>query len=214
MCDSLLHLAWESNSTPDYDKKSIHYEWVEYSSTLIHRAIQQKLMVFATGTGLENEDFVSNSNYLIAKKRLRQDVQLEINYGNVSWLQPYFILSRKFQRPRILAEYLKDPSNFQPKNPAKGHDYIFVEDVGLAIDTIIGSKIRGVIEIGSGVNRTNADLINALRFHEKICSFPLPAKPQSRLIHDSRPADISKLRAMGWKPELTSEFFGFASSNK
>jgi hypothetical protein len=109
---------------------------------------------------------------------------------------------------------LKDPSNFQSKHPAREHDYIFAEDVGLAIDEIIRYQVRGAVEIGTGVLRTNAELIDTLRFHEKNSNLPSIAKPTFHLIHESRPADISKLRAIGWAPKLTSEFFDFGVSGK
>jgi nucleoside-diphosphate-sugar epimerase len=209
MCDSLLHLAWESNSSIDYDRRPSHHDWAKYSSVLIHRAIEQKIKVYSTGTGLENDEFFAVSEYLMAKKNLHADIQLEITKGNVTWLQPYFILSRLFHRPRILAEYLKDPSNFEPQQPMSRHDYIFVEDVGFAIDKIIEQKIQGVVEIGAGALRTNRELINALRLHDQYHGLPTVVKPNFQSFPENRPADTTKLIAIGWLPETTSTFFDF-----
>jgi nucleoside-diphosphate-sugar epimerase len=214
MCDSLLHLAWESNSSIDYDRRSSHHDWANYSSVLIHRAIEQKIKVYATGTGLENDKFFAISEYLIAKKKLHADIQLEISKGNVTWLQPYFILSRLFHRPRILAEYLKDPSNFEPQQPMSRHDYIFVEDVGFAIDKIIERQIQGVVEIGAGVLRTNLELINSLRLHDHYYSLPTVAKPIFYSFPENRPADTTKLSDIGWVPEKTSTFFDFETKRE
>jgi nucleoside-diphosphate-sugar epimerase len=214
MCDSLLHLAWDSNSSIDYDRRPSHNDWVKYSSILIHRAIEKKIRVYATGTGLENDEFFSASQYLTAKKRLHADIQSEISKGNVTWLQPYFILSPMFHRPRILAEYLKDPINFEPKQPMSRHDYIFVDDVGLAIDKIIEHQIQGVVEIGAGVLRTNHELINSIRFHDENYKSYSVAKPIFQSYPENRPADTTKLSSIGWVPVTTSIFFDFETKRE
>jgi nucleoside-diphosphate-sugar epimerase len=202
-CDTLLHLAWKSNSVPDYEKSLENSQWVSASIQIARKCIQNGVSFVGIGTGLE-EDPAANSEYAQSKRALRELLEKEIGLENLAWIRPFYIFDILEMRPRIVEALFKQ-SALDPLVIRFGStkiDYISSIDVANGIVEAISAGSRGIVDIGSGRLISNRDFVNAVCKNENV-EVPLMLDASSGMPHS---ADLTSLSSLGWSPSHTNRY--------
>jgi nucleoside-diphosphate-sugar epimerase len=202
-CETLLHLAWTSNSVPDYDKSLKNSQWVSVSIQIARECVENGISFVGLGTGLE-EDFSIQSEYVQSKRELRELLQKEIGLENMSWIRPFYIFDIQEKRPRIVEALFKQ-SALDPLVIQFGSseiDYISSIDVANGIMQSISANLRGTIDIGSGCLITNRAFVNAVCNNEGV-DIPLILDASSGTPSS---ANVKSLISLGWSPAHTSRY--------
>jgi hypothetical protein len=202
-CETLLHLAWRSNSVPDYDKSLENSQWVSVSIQIARECAENGISFVGLGTGLE-EDFSIHSEYVQSKRELRGLLQKEIGSESMAWIRPFYIFDIQEKRPRIVEALFKQ-SGLDPLVIRFGSseiDYISSLDVATGITEAISANLCGTIDIGSGHLITNRAFVNAVCNNEGV-AMPLILDASSG---SPNPANIKSLTSLGWSPTHTYRY--------
>jgi nucleoside-diphosphate-sugar epimerase len=202
-CETLLHLAWKSNSVPDYDKSFENSQWVTVSMQIARECVENGITFIGLGTGLE-EDFTIQSEYVQSKRELRGLLQKAIGPENMTWIRPFYIFDIHEKRPRIVEALFKQ-SSLEPLVIRFGSsqiDYISSLDVANGITEAISANLRGTIDIGSGCLITNRAFVIAVCKNEDI-EIPLILDASSGIPNY---ANVKSLISLGWSPAHTSRY--------
>ena len=204
-CNKILHLAWCSNSNPNYEQDKSNFNWAEKTIEFAKISLEHGFSFITVGTG--NEDDPENkSPYTESKRLVRRELFDQINDSNLSIIKLFYVVDIAKKRPRIIAGLTdnKISQQFSVKYGSSGQDYIFSQDVITGFSSIISHNLKGEIELGSGFLTSNRRLI------EFVCSeinSPLPLI-ENNFKKSGNIADIKKLSNLGWSPFVTQERIG------
>jgi nucleoside-diphosphate-sugar epimerase len=203
-CDLILHLAWNSNSNPNYEKSDVHREWL-LSSLELAELCNDKGVIFAgVGTCLDEEVHVENK-YINAKQALKNALRQQIIEQNILWIRPYFVFCPVEKRPRLTrAIYEKEGIPLELKNGNSRNDYVHISDVGRALSLLVMNECMGQIDIGSGYLTSNYSFAKHIA---SLMDRPTPISTSEYKV-DGPVADVSILAQLGWTPSYTAALLG------
>ena len=201
---AVVHLAWCASGQPDYRTSGDNERWLSASVELAQACARSGIPLWLTGTAVDDTE--GQDAYTRAKAALRQKLRAEIEGDAVGWLRPFYVFDEQQRRPGLVQHALRARDESRPaelQSPDSRHDFVHASDVGRAIVSAVAHGLTGVVPIGSGRVRRVAELVDALGVPWHSGSRSEPAHT-----HLDVAADISRLRAIGWKPSRTEEFFG------
>ena len=213
-----VHCAWISTpgiylSSPE---NKLHLEWSQSflerlaSTGVTHFVVLGTCIEYASESSpLSETTTLLNplSHYAKAKNELRlwlEDFSLK-NGTTFSWVRlfyPYGVGEHPQRFCSLLIQKFLRREGVAVKTPGSLKDYVHINDVGRALRTIVESRSVGPINLGSGCAVRMGDLayeIASLCGSEQYLSLSDPPEidPFPRVI-----ADSSKLRALGWSPQV------------
>ncbi len=202
--DVVLHLAWSASGTRDYRNTRDNVRWSEVSLSAARTCLQLGSHFVGTGTGID--DGHPDDAYAESKQYLRNALAREIDDGSVTWCRPFYVFDPDEGRPAVFAEVRSAGHASRAavlRQPSVRHDFIHVDDVAAAIITVTETKVRGLVDIGSGRLHSVADVATAAGV-----TWTHGQPSSSTVSHSGRVADTGVLRTLGWKPVETMRFFG------
>ncbi len=123
----------------------------------------------------------------------------------MGWLRPYYVFDPVARRPALVADAAAAREAGVPvalRAPDATHDFVHAADVGSAVVTAVRHDLRGVVEIGSGTLHTVAEVVIALG-----AAWEGGEPAEAVVAHQGRVAESQEVRAAGWRPRSTEEFF-------
>jgi hypothetical protein len=201
-CQGIIHLAWESNSSLDYNMNLRNVQWRKNTENLADLAIANNLELTLVGTCLD-DDPNSTNVYIREKSLLRISLLSRIESETILWIRPYFVVDVEARRPRLVNHYISSAvENPIIRSGLTQHDYILSIDVAGAIHLALQHNLRGLLDVGSGFLTSNLDLCKSIGRELDL------AAPSDEKIYEpnSKTADISILENLGWKPINTEQF--------
>ena len=206
--NAVLHLAWQSTSSPMYETNPAHYEWTQASLDFATECSKRGIWFLCAGSAVDDSQGLSShldsSSYLQSKRLLRDSfLTLSQPHSKMTWLQIQYVFSIAALRPRLLRAVVESqsPRDFQPHNPDALHDFIHIDDVANAITGVLSSGITSEISIGTGFMISATDFVAAVKFR---CGY-LKTKPPTSVLKSV--ATVNRLTALGWSPVASCEFF-------
>jgi nucleoside-diphosphate-sugar epimerase len=207
--DAVLHLAWQSTSSPKYETNPAHYVWSQETLNFATECSNRSIWFLCAGSAIDEHQGLSShldsSSYLESKRLLRERFRPLIqSQSRMTWLQIQYVFSVSALRPRLLRAVIESqsPRDFQPNNPESFHDFIHIDDVASAITSVLSGKLTGNIQIGTGLLISTADFVEALKFqcgHRETKPIVSPVKSN---------ASISRLQTWNWLPTASCHFLG------
>jgi len=166
----VLHLAWSSTGSSQYEKDSSHFQWAEVTYSLVKRLSDEGIVSWVVGTGLENiEQDLDASPYGEAKLKLKSDI-LSLNDSCSRWISMPYVFSMYHRRPRILKSSLE---GYLPRFPDHELDYLEIRDVAFQIRNIVNNSSSRISAVSSGMKIKNLVLceqVKANRHHNVLSS--------------------------------------------
>lgn len=204
--DLVLHLAWVASGTPGYREAAVNDAWVAATLEAHQTCTAIGAHFIGTGTGLDTTRAMDRYGH--AKQVVRSSLAAAIDSGQITWLRPFYVFDVERGRPEVVAAALHARASAREvplRTPHSSHDFVHVSDVGRAISLVIERQLTGPVDIGSGVRRKVHELVEALGVSWRPDEPDGPHAPQASHAHAA--ADTSVLRAEGWYPMDTEEFF-------
>lgn len=164
--DAVIHLAWAHTGSKDYEYSDENFMWAEASSRFAQECVERRIWFLAAGSAADlPNDPTFTSPYSFAKRSFRASV--EALQGETTWFSPQFVFSLQDARPRILNAFLAagSDSSFVLSEPHRCWDFIHVDDVARGVKTILIKRLTGSLYVGTGIYRSNLDLLTAAKAH-------------------------------------------------
>ena len=210
--DVVVHLAWSASGRADYRHSDDNVRWRAATRDLVSASERTRTRLWLTGTVVDDESDAPDA-YSREKAGLRRELEGHVAAGSIGWLQPFYVVDEVRRRPGLVAHALAAAERSEPvalQTPDAAHDFVHASDVGSAVVAAVRHGLSGQVPIGSGRLHTVAALVAAL-------GVPwIPAEQPSATDHEPRaappahaeqPADVARLRAVGWEPTRTEELF-------
>ncbi len=201
-CDSILSLAWKSNSQSKYETGDEHDLWASATFDLAKECIESKIHFVGVGSCLDNQTNPV-SDYEKAKQRVKNRIQNELPHQDWTWVRPFWIYSRSGSHPRLLREFRNCVSeSFNLRSGTSKRDFIDILDVATAFDLICKNKPKGLVDVGSGFLTSNLSLLMKMKYlnpDRAIKDLTIPEE-------DGRISDNKQMLNMGWNPIETQSF--------
>ena len=203
---AVVHLAWSASGTPGYRESTDNALWVERSLDLWRACVDRGVRLLAVGTVVDRPASpASHDAYTTSKIALREALAPHIETGELCWLRPHYVFDPVWERPalvRAALDAVRTQTHAALSSPGAVHDFVHAHDVGSAIATAVRERLIGAVDIGSGRCHSVATLVERLgaRWERSPRNGPT-------IDHDEGAADIRLLRAHGWAPTVTEEFF-------
>jgi hypothetical protein len=151
----VLHLAWSSSASSQYDKGQSHSQWADATLALVKKLSRAGIVSWVVGTGLEGEKQESKiSPYGEAKLKLKSDV-LSLGDSSCRWISMPYIFSIHHQRPRVLKSCLEGEA---PMFPDVEKDYLEIRDVALQLRNIVRANSSPISSVSSRTRIKNSVL--------------------------------------------------------
>jgi len=207
--DAVLHLAWQSTSSPKYETNPAHYDWSSATFDFATECSNRSIWFLCAGSAIDerqsSSSHLDSSSYLKSKQRLRDRFQMTMeSQSEMTWLQIQYAFSVSSLRPRLLRAIMEShsPRDFQPNNPGSLHDFIHVDDVASAIACVLSGRITGRVPIGTGILISVADFVEAVKFQ---CGYRETQPIMSPIKSD---VAVNRLQTRNWVPIASCHFFG------
>jgi len=203
--DVLIHLAWISNSTRGYRDSPLNAEWLRLSTELLAGCSGAGIRMFAAGSVVDTERTPRDA-YTSAKAGTRAAFEADIARGTVTWLRPFYVFDPERGRPELMRAAIDGALHghtVELRTPNACHDFVHASDVGRAIAMIVEAHVTGIVDIGSGTQRSVAQLVACAGAAWSTTPDVSAHEPS----HADDVADISRLMGLGWRPVVTEEYF-------
>lgn len=205
--DAVLHLAWSASSTPGYRSSPANALWLTASRDAARVCLDEGVRFFGTGSVVDerpDDEGLGDDAYSASKRSLRAELAGAIAAGELTWLRPHYVFDPDAASPAVLREARTARAEGRPvelSTPDAAHDFIHASDVGRGVVASVVEGLAGVVDIGSGRVRTVGALVSAFG-----ASWTAGLESSSAPV-DSAVADTGTLRATGWSPYATEQFF-------
>lgn len=212
--ESCLHTAWvtapgEYLSSPlngTFQKWSLAFLRGLVARGLGHAIILGTCLEYAPQRAPMREDVSPlgpASPYAQGKDALRRELEL-LGFA-MGWARLFFPYGPGEDPRRLATSIIGRISRNEEvalKTPDSVRDYIFVEDVAEALLVTLEERVRGAINIGTGVGVTVREIAQTVA---EIIGVPvLIAAPETVPDpYDFLVADSTRLRALGWRPRTS-----------
>lgn len=218
--DVLVHTAWEA--TPGvYLESPENPRWVDWSEALVEGAVQRGIRRFVVlGTCIEYpitgqplpETLPPTPISLYARckdelhRRLTQrwkNPDLTLIWGRLFY--PYGPGEHPSRLCSSLIRRLRSGEQITLKTPHSTKDYIHIDDVGRALLMLATQDRSMAVNIGTGTGTTVLELAQRIarllgRTDLIGCANPPAHDPLHHVV-----ADVSRLRSLGWSPQVALE---------
>ncbi len=216
-----LHAAWIS--TPgvylESPENALHLGWSRSFLAQIARLGGCSILGLGTcaeyspAPGLLDEETSQPrpaTPYARAKDELRRWLQESLAGVDapVAWARIFYPYGVGEHRDRVCSHILLELSAGRPvrlRTPHSMRDYIHVSDVAKALLRILETRYSGVVNVGTGAGVRIGELaltLGRLTGREHLVELPEPLGVDST---DCVVADVRRLSALGWKPEVPLE---------
>lgn len=216
----LIHTAWEA--TPGVYLESLeNRNWVSWSEALIEGSLQRGVRRFVLlGTCIEypiigqplSETLATApiSLYARCKDELHQRLIRRWPGSDISlvWARLFYPYGPGEHPSRLcsaLIRRLRSGERITLRTPHSTKDYIHIDDVGRALLTLASRETSQTVNIGTGTGTTVLELaqrIAGLVGRPDLVAWENPPAPDP--LHHVV-ADASRLRSMGWSPQVELE---------
>ena len=168
----LISMAWCSNRNQNYLDSSENFSWAERHIEIAKFCIENDIFLLIPGTCLE---YCSSgtSAYVESKKEVKKFLDENMSADRYLWLRYFYIFSLENRRPGLLRDALMARDERRPfsiNNSESRHDFIEVRDAVEQTLKIIHSGSHGVWDIGSGIVRSNLELLSRIQNLEVVPS--------------------------------------------
>jgi nucleoside-diphosphate-sugar epimerase len=211
--DAVLHLAWQSTSSPKYETNPAHYDWLSATLDFATECSKRGIWFLCAGSAIDerqsSSSHLDSSSYLESKQLLRDHFSTTMQSQNrITWLQIQYVFSVPALRPRLLRAVIESqsPRDFQPTSPESFHDFIHIDDVASAITSVLSRRITGRVPIGTGLLISTADFVEAVKFQ---CGYRETKPIMSPVKSDNA---IHHLHTLKWSPVASCRFLGLEVS--
>jgi nucleoside-diphosphate-sugar epimerase len=197
--DVLLHLGWPASTFKEnYRFAESNFDALQKTIVLKEACLENNILFVGIGSVVDS--FCGDGNfYQLTKFACRQMLSSEIRDEIITWVRPFYVFNND-SWPTFLHGDVNLPILIQDNND---RDFIHIDDVVTGLWAIIQHRIRGEIDLGSGILRKPSDICAVFGkefqvrsdFVEKtVSSQYAPAKPNLQL---------SKY----WNPKQTIDIF-------
>lgn len=200
---AVVHLAWAHTGVKDYEYSNDNFTWAEASSRFAQECVERGIWFLAAGSAADLPDDPNfSSPYSYAKRSFRESV--EALRGETTWFSPQFVFSLQDARPRILNTFLAGgcDASFVLSEPHRYWDFIHVDDVARGVKTILTKRLTGSLYVGTGIYRSNLDLLTAAEAHVTGTGLRRELSPPRM-----GPLAPEALTRELWEPISTNRFF-------
>jgi nucleoside-diphosphate-sugar epimerase len=218
--DALIHTAWEA--TPGiYLESPDNLHWVHWSETLIEGAIQRGIRRFVllgtcieypiTGHALaETLTPAPVSLYARCKDELHQRLTRRWAGSDITllWARLFYPYGPGEHPSRLcssLIRRLRAGERVILKTPHSVKDYIHIDDVSRALLTLASLGSSQVVNIGTGTGTSVLDLAQRIAGLLDRCDLIGCEKPPAPDPLHHVVADATRLRSLGWSPQVELE---------
>lgn len=200
----VVHLAWTASGTAAYRTSTDHAAWVRATLALVAAAEDVGARTWVTGTAVDTDPGATDP-YTTAKRELLAALGDSVDSRRLGWLRPFYVFDPVARRPALVADTLAAQAAGVPvvlRTPQATHDFVHAADVGSAVVTAVRHDLLGILEIGSGTPHAIAEVVAALG-----AAWEGGGSAESVVAHHGQVAKTQALRAAGWRPRSTEEFF-------
>ncbi len=212
-CDAVIHLAWRTNipdckrhpegSTRDNINMSVHLIEVAKEAGVTKFIFPSTASLYGNNPLPWTEDMKPEP--IEPYSWQKYSVEEYLKMSDLEWIIPrFFQVYGEYQREdTALAAFLRSKRENKPvtltetqaqsKFKSGQRDFIYAGDLARAIVFLLERGDKGTYNIASGEVKTMEDIANALEAEVKW----IPRRPYEVERHE---ADISKIKALGWRP--------------
>lgn len=216
-----VHTAWISTPGVYLDSPENH-RLVEWSLSFLKRLAAlgaNHFMVLGTcieyrmtGLPLQEDRTPIEPTTLYARCKNELRLKLEENLAHhaarLCWTRVFYPYGPGEHPARLSSSIIENLRRDQPitlKTPNSRKDYIYIDDLARALALLIERKFSGAVNLGVGEGvavREIAECLGRLLGKPDLIRFPEQpvSDPLDRVV-----ADTTKLRALGWRPEVNLE---------
>lgn len=95
----VLHLAWSSTGSSQYEKDNSHFQWADATYSLVKKLSDEGVISWVVGTGLESTELeLDTSPYGEAKLKLKSEI-LSLDDFCSRWISMPYVVSMYHRRP-------------------------------------------------------------------------------------------------------------------
>jgi nucleoside-diphosphate-sugar epimerase len=193
--ESFLHLAWPaSSSLGNYRFSEENFDVLQKTIILQDACMRTGINFIGIGSVLDKVSTVENY-YHLAKFACRQMLKARILDETITWIRPHYVFN-DVSWPEFIHANNNLPVIIFNDSP---RDFIHLDDVITGIIAIISHKIKGEIDLGSGIMTKTSDLCNALGKQYKIES----DMSMQHLNNNQRSAQSHSRLSQYWAPNKT-----------
>lgn len=200
-CDTLLHLAWASNSLPNYKRSPSNYVWAKKTVDIAKKCFEAKIKFCGVGSIAELNDFAESNYYAITKREAQRATQ-EIS-ENFMWIRPSHIISLNHGKPGLVREIRECGGPVVIRNGNESQDFILLKDVLHGVRVALEEDFTGIVDIGSGQSYKVSQVAKVIA-RELGKPEPIIAESNEK---NNPPLNPHKLVSKGWRPTFTTLFF-------
>lgn len=200
-CDTLLHLAWVSNSQPNYKESLSNHVWAKKTIDIAKKCFEAKIKFCGIGSIAELNDLGETNFYAIAKREAQRATQ-EIS-KNFLWIRLSHVVSLIHSKPGLVREIKEYEGPVVIRNGNESQDFILLEDVIRGVRVALEENLTGIVDIGSGESRKVSGVAKVIA---RELGKPEPIIRKSNAIYNP-PLNPQNLVSKGWLPTLTTLFF-------
>jgi nucleoside-diphosphate-sugar epimerase len=204
--DIVIHLAWSTTSHQKYEENDANGLWALATIDFALECHKENIRFITLGSAVEDIPLVTEgkSRYAQAKNKIRNDFESHGLLKDVSYIKPNYIFSIPDKRPRLVRDFLNERDNPDKviRNPERIVRFIHIDDVVSALILTLEEDIRGVIELGGGVEASVSSFVNVVCRNLGIEN-PYPMC----IINVESLAPNEQLSNFGWHSSATEDFF-------
>lgn len=198
--ETFLHLGWPASTySGNYRESKTNFVALEKTLAICRACVREGIHFIGVGSVMDKFPEIENI-YSITKFVAREVLSDDIERGLITWVRPYFIFD-ELEWPRFAHAEVGGDVEILDNSPK---DFIHLDDVAAGLEVVIRERIRGEVDLGSGVLRRPAELVTALG-HRPIVK---PTPQEDPLSMSSWTASLNSSLAGMWHAKKTAEFFG------
>jgi nucleoside-diphosphate-sugar epimerase len=158
-----------------------------------------------------NEDMALNGTTMYARCKIAGEsvcLAHAIKYAKpITIVRPFSVYGTGEQEHRLVPQICKSISGgAMSLNPDSMHDWIYIKDFVDAVVMLMTKRLPcgEIYNVGSGEQHSNMELVEKIEWiTDRECKFMINKDIKRPDEKQCWVADISKIKALGWKPEYT-----------
>ena len=194
-----LHLGWPaSTSEGNYRDSESNFDAIQRTLFLKEACLNANIAFIGIGSVIDGF-FIGGNLYQMSKFVCRQILKPEIEKGTITWIRPHFVFNDQ-SWPEFLHGERTRPILIHDNS---ARDFIHLEDVISGLWAVIQNRLKGEIDLGSGILKSPSDLCGI--YKKKFEVHPDFVESMGNPWYQS--AKLSDLLAEYWVPTKTLDLF-------